>query len=153
MSETVTIPTLRERIRPELWLRFGIAAVLGMAAGMKVHQLATTPILGEGLFNARWFNIFVVEFELFFAVWLLFGLLPNLTWLATAGLFSAFASVSLLKAVLGETDCGCWGAAKMNPWYTTVFDISVVGLLIAFRPTGVRFRWKEVCQELLVRQC
>ena len=106
----------------------------GTAAFMKAHQLATTSSLGEGFLQSRAFNIFVVEFELFFAVWLLFGLLPKLTWLATVGLFSVFASVSLYKALSGADSCGCFGFATINPWYTTGFDLGIIGFLLFFFP-------------------
>ena len=102
-------------------LRLIVAAILLFAAGMKAWQLATQPYLtgatlGEGLFHARWFNICVVEFELAFGIWLIFGLLPRLTWLATVGLFTVFGGVSLYKALSGEASCGCFGAAQVNPW-------------------------------------
>lgn len=60
-------------------LRWILAAILFTAAGPKAHQLATMPSLGAGFPNVRWFNIFVVEFELFSGVWLIFGMLPKLT--------------------------------------------------------------------------
>ncbi len=97
-------------------MRFVIATIVLTAAFMKAHHLATVPSLGEGFLRARWFNILVVEFELFFGIWLIFGLLPRLTWLAMVGCFSIFAGVSMFKAISGETNCGCFGAAKVNPW-------------------------------------
>ena len=113
--------------------RFAAAAILLTAAFLKAYQLATTPSLGEGLLHARWFNILVVEFELFFGIWLIVGLLPKLTWPATIGCFSVFAAVSLYKAFLGEASCGCWGAVDVNPWLTATFDVVIVGLLLIFR--------------------
>lgn len=101
---------------------------------MKAHQFATTPSLGEGLLHARWFNILVVEFELFFGIWLIFGMLPKLTWLVTVGCFSIFALVSFSKAVFGENSCGCFGAAIVNPRITCLFDIVIILMLIRFRP-------------------
>ncbi|MDR1964117.1 MAG: hypothetical protein LBQ50_10095 [Planctomycetaceae bacterium] len=110
-------------------MRFVVATILLIAAGLKAYQLATTPLLGEGLLYARWFNNFVVEFELFFGIWLIFGLLPKLTWLASIGLFSIFAIVSFYKAISGEVSCGCFGAVTVNPWITMTFDTGVVVLL------------------------
>lgn len=117
-------------------MRFVVAAIILTAAFMKAHQLATTPSLGEGLLHARWFNILVVEFELFFGIWLIFGMLPKLTWLVTVGCFSTFAMVSLYKAISGEASCGCFGSATINPWITTVFDLAMIGALAVFRPKG-----------------
>jgi len=125
-------------------LRFVVATIILTAAGLKAHQLATVPSLGEGLFHARWFNILVVEFELFFGIWLLFGLLPKLTWLATFACFSVFALVSLYKALSGEASCGCFGMATVNPWLTTVFDLVIIGVLFRFRPVDVILHWRDV---------
>ncbi len=58
-----------------------VRIVLGLvrlaAAVLKGHQLATEPVAGTGLLDSRWFLIGVVEFELFFGLWLLF----NIFWL------------------------------------------------------------------------
>ncbi|MDO5554492.1 MAG: hypothetical protein Q4G68_12100 [Planctomycetia bacterium] len=113
-----------------LWLTRGIAVLLLFAAGMKAWQLATVPLLGEGLLHARWFNIAVVEFEIAFACWLLMGLLPKLTRWATIALFTTFAGVSLYKAVSGEASCGCFGAVTVNPWWTMGLDVVVVGIFV-----------------------
>jgi hypothetical protein len=61
-------------------------------------------------------------------------MLPKLTWLATVGCFSVFTLVSFYEAILGEKSCGCFGNVTVNPWGTTIFDISVVSVLICFRP-------------------
>ena len=79
-----------------------LALVLFTAAVMKAVQLATVPVLGEGLFHARWFEFCLVEFELAFGLWLLGGQLPRWTRLAVIALFSLFGLVSLFKALSGE---------------------------------------------------
>ncbi|MDR3110052.1 MAG: hypothetical protein LBU65_10275, partial [Planctomycetaceae bacterium] len=116
------------------FVRFFIIAVLLTAATFKAWQLATVSVLGEGLLHSRLLNVLVVEFEIFFSFWLITGLLPKLTWLASIVLFSAFTIVSLLKAVTGETSCGCFGNVTVNPWITALFDLCVVGLLGMSRP-------------------
>jgi hypothetical protein len=114
----------------------------------KAHDL-TMPVLGEGLFHAHWFKIFVVEFELFFGIWLIFGLLPKLTWLVTIGLFSVFSVVSFYKAaILQETSCGCFGAVTVNPWITMIFDLMITGLLLFFLPKKNIFHKKMLSGEL-----
>ena len=126
--------SLQERFGPGyVWLIRGIAVLLLFAAGMKTWQLATVPVLGEGLLHARWFNILVVEFELFWAIWLLWGLLPKQTRWATLGLFSTFATVSLYKALSGEVSCGCFGQAQVNPWWMFGLDIVIVGFVFSFK--------------------
>jgi hypothetical protein len=114
------------------WLivRVFIGIVLLLASGLK----ATTPSLGDGLLHNWWFNVFVVEFELFFGIWLIFGLLPKLTWFTTIGLFSIFLAVSFYKTISGASTCGCWGNVEISPVYTVLLDVLVIGLLITFRP-------------------
>jgi hypothetical protein len=130
-------------------VRFFVALILLVAASLKAYQLATEPVLGDGLFHARWFNVFVVEFELFFGTWLIFGMLPRLTWLASVGLFSVFSSISLYKAVSGETSCGCFGVVTVSPWITSVFDVVVVGLLLFVKPIGIVFNIKNFYCEIV----
>lgn len=120
-------------------LRVLISIILLTASCMKAHMLATTPMLGDDILHSRWFNIVVVQFETFFGIWLFVGLLPKLTGLASIGCFTIFAAVSGYKAVSGEASCGCWGAVDVNPWYTMLFDLVVVGLLVVFRP---KVNWK-----------
>lgn len=110
-------------------LRFIIAGILFFAGGMKAWQLSTVPVLGDGLLHARWFNICVVEFELGYGIWLVTGLLPRLTRLATICLFLLFGGVSLYKAFSGESSCGCFGFVQINPWLMTLFDGVAVGFL------------------------
>jgi hypothetical protein len=121
-------------------LRLVITAIILTAACLKAWQWATMPSLGEGLLHARWFNVLVVEFELFFGIWLLFGLLPRLTWLATLGCFTVFAAVALYKALQGESSCGCFGAVTVNPWMTMGFDLTIVVLLLVFQERS-HFQW------------
>jgi hypothetical protein len=99
------------------------------------------------LLESRWFLIAVVEFELFFGLWLLSGLFPSsfgreaggegLTWLAALGCFSLFACVSLYKALSGAASCGCFGPVRVNPWYTTTLDVALVAALLRWRPNGL----------------
>jgi uncharacterized membrane protein YphA (DoxX/SURF4 family) len=130
------IPNVVDSKLEQRWLlmRFFVATVLLVAAGLKAHQLSTVPMLGDGIFHSRWLNVLVVEFELFFGLWLVFGFLPKLTRLAAMGCFLAFAIVSFYEALSGETSCGCFGAVVVNPWFTMTFDCSIVILLWRFFP-------------------
>lgn len=116
------------------YLRIALGCLLLVTAGLKTHQLATEPILGHSIFDSRWILIAAVEFEIFFGLWLLRGLLPRLTWMAAIGCFSLFACVSLYKALSGEVSCGCFGKVEVNPWIVTSFDIFVCVSLILSLP-------------------
>ena len=106
------------------------ALVLLLAAAMKTHQLITVPVLGEGILQTRWFQIILVEFEFSFSLWLLVGFCPRLTRWGTALLFSAFFLVSFFKAIVGEESCGCFGTAKVNPWFTAALDLALAILSV-----------------------
>jgi len=129
-------------------LRVGIGLLLLTAGLMKAYQLATVPTIGGGLLDARWLNIFVVQFDLLFAVWLFAGLLSKLTWVASLGCFTIFVLVSAYRWHVGSESCGCFGAVQIFPAYTLLLDLAVIGLLIAFRPKGIAFHRTTFFQEL-----
>lgn len=117
-------------------IRNMLSFMLLTAAGLKAYALAAKPILGAGLFDSRWLLIGVVEFEFFFGLWLLSGILPKPTWLVALGCFALFACASVYKAVLGYTDCACFGRVPVSPWYMAAIDLTVVALLAHWRPAG-----------------
>jgi uncharacterized membrane protein YphA (DoxX/SURF4 family) len=117
-------------------LRLALGILLLVTAGLKGYQLATEPTADTGLLDNRWFLIFVVEFELFFGLWLLSGLLPRLTWAASVACFALFTCISLYKALSGQATCGCFGKIEVNPWLTASFDFFIVLSLLYFRPTS-----------------
>ena len=116
-------------------LRTILALILLTAAALKGHQLATEPVAETGLLTSRWFLIGVVEFELFFGLWLSSGLYPRRTWQAALVCFSAFACISLYKALSGESSCGCFGRVPVNPWYTLILDLAAAAALVLCHPT------------------
>ena len=119
-------------------LRVLLSLLLLFAAALKGHQLATEPDYGTGLLDSRWLLIGVVEFELLFGLWLLANVLPKPTWAAALVCFTAFMGVSLYKAGAGYEACGCFGRAKVSPWYTAGLDLGIVLSLLYSRP---RRRW------------
>ena len=130
----------RARVRASLGydiLRILLAAVLLTAAVLKTYELATGPVLGNELLDSRWLLMAVVEFELFFGIWLLSGFYPRQTWAAAILCFGIFACVPLYKALAGHASCGCFGPVPINPWYTTAFDAAIVLLLLYWRPRGL----------------
>jgi hypothetical protein len=56
---------------PVLSAVFGL--VLLVAFALKGYELATEELFEDSLLTSRWFLILVVEWELFFALWLLGG--------------------------------------------------------------------------------
>ncbi len=115
-------------------VRIGLGVLLLTAAALKGYQLATEPVLETSLLTSRWFLIGVVEFELFFGLWLLAGLYAKWTWRATLLCFGGFACVAFYKALAGEASCGCFGKVPVNPWYTLTLDAAAVAALLSWRP-------------------
>lgn len=125
------------------WFRFVVAAILLLAAGLKAYQIATAPLppvvqgsiftpLLEPL-NNRYFLMVVVVGEILFAMILIAGVWRKWIWLLSLFCFSAFAVISLMKGLGGESSCGCFGTVTINPWITASFDLFVVALLSVFR--------------------
>ncbi len=132
------------------FLRLALGVLLLTTAGLKGYQLASEPVLGSGLLESRWFLIFVVEFELFFGLWLLSGLLPKVTWAAALACFCMFTCISIYKAVSGHATCGCFGKVEVNPWLTAALDLFIILVLLYFRPTG-HFHFRINFKQLLCR--
>ena len=82
-------------------VRIVLGLVLLVAVALKGHQLATEPVAETGLLTSRWFLIAVVEFELFFGLWLLGGLLPKWTSRVALLCFGLFAAL-LANAIRTE---------------------------------------------------
>jgi hypothetical protein len=111
-----------------------LGTVLLTAAVLKGYELATLPLLGRGLLNQRWLLAAVVEVELVFGGWLLVGLAGRWTWAATGVLWLAFLGIAGYEAVTGAGSCGCFGRVRVDPLYTTVFDLAVILALPFCRP-------------------
>lgn len=119
-------------------LRMLLAVLLLTAAALKAYQLSTSPILGSTLVTSRWFLIGLVQFELLFGVWLLSGVWPSLSWYVAIVCFAAFAPASLIKALSGDTSCGCFGRVAVNPWLMFALDVAAVVLLLCCFPGNRR---------------
>jgi hypothetical protein len=110
--------------------RIGSAATLLIAAVLKVYQLATDPALGV-LYGSRWLQAGLIEYELLLALWLLSGF--AVPWARRVALvtFLAFASYSLYLGLSGTASCGCFGKARVSPWWTFLLDAVLVFLLLS----------------------
>ncbi len=133
------------RLRFVSWIPIAVALVLLTAAGLKTHQLATDPVLGNGLLESRWFLVAVIQYEVFLAFWLASGLFPRAANWVAIGTFGLFALVAFGKVISGEASCGCFGRVPTSPWLSLSIDLlAVVGLwglrarLIGFAPLRVQ---------------
>jgi hypothetical protein len=119
------------------FVRILLGIALLLAAGLKVHQFATTPAVTPGLVGNRWLALAITEIELVLGLLLLFNMVRRPFWFACILFFSAAAAVSLSKALAGTSSCGCFGQLQINPWMSFAFDLVAITLLVAVRPSPV----------------
>jgi len=136
-----TQPYLKQQPPPGIsrWTvtRTLVGLLLLFAACMKGYELATGPVTNKDLLTTRWFLVLGVEFELALGLALLAGVLPKVTWSVALLCFSGFTVITAHKVWLGETDCGCFGYARVDPRITLVIDLVVIALLLASHPKNV----------------
>jgi hypothetical protein len=113
--------------------------VLIIAAGLKIHQLLTEPIISYGFWESWEFFLIQIPLELGLGIWLVCGLFRKAAWLLAVLCFGLFIAVTLQKGLTGQASCGCFGRVKVNPWITlSVIDIPLFLGLVVFRPTGYK---------------
>lgn len=112
-----------------LFTRFAVASLLLLAVGAK----ALSPV-SELLSTRALVLLIAVEFAI--AIGLVMDLAPRLFWKMSTGLFTAFAGVAVFKLWQGQSNCGCFGAIEVHPAIMLGVDVFVIGLLVAFMPSG-----------------
>jgi hypothetical protein len=117
-------------------LRLGIAAVLLLAASLKIYQLVTEPGLRVHSIS-RWLQVAQVEYEFLLALWLLSGFWPRHCRATCLATFAVFSGYSLYLASSGAASCGCFGRVHVNPWWSFALDAAVVVLLWRWKPSLV----------------
>jgi hypothetical protein len=133
-SPTAAARPRRWSLAPYDTVRVVLGVVLLAAAALKGYELATSPVAETSLFRSWWFLIAIVEFELFFGLWLLAGLYPKPTRWAAMSWFAALLGLSLTQAVSGAASCACFGPIQILPWVMVIFDAVAVLALWFFEP-------------------
>lgn len=83
-----------------------------------------------------WFLL--VQGELLLAFLLISGWLPRLAWVSARFLFAAFTGIVLIKALRGETSCGCLGAAEIDPRWMLPLDAAfLLGFFVLPTPPAL----------------
>ena len=111
-----------------------VGVLLLLAAVLKLSGLSADPVARMGLFSTPEFQLAVIEFEVFLAVWLLSGKAPAASWLVALSAFVYFAVVSLFLGWVGQASCGCFGRLSVSPWYAFGLDLLILAALIWGRP-------------------
>lgn len=133
------------------WVARFLALLLLAAAGLKLNGLAVDPVSRMGLFSVTAFQVAVIEFEIFLALWLLSGKRLLGSWATTLSVFAVFAGVSAYQGWIGRASCGCFGKFSVSPWYAFGLDVAIVFTLILSRPdlTAVRQKPRLILTDLL----
>ncbi len=119
-----------------------LGLLLLVAAALKFHGLALTPVSPMGWFSAPWFQVIVIQAEVVLGVWLVSGRAPTFAWLLATVTFSLFAAVSFYQGMVGRASCGCFGRLPVSPWYAFGIDIIVLVCLGFGRP-NLQSLWEE----------
>jgi hypothetical protein len=114
-----------------------LGLVLLIAAALKGYELAIKPTADTSLLRYRWLAAALVEFELFLGLWLLSGVYQGHARVVALVAFAVFLCANLYQALSGEESCGCFGAVRISPWLTLIFDFLACAALWAFRPLSV----------------
>ena len=101
-----------------------------MDGSATVGGLAYTPAL----------QFLAVQIELFLGAWLILGRLRVSAWLSACVLLTAHLALSLIAALRGQSDCGCFGDWKVHPGITAALNLVALGLMVVFRPA---VKWSE----------
>lgn len=107
-----------------------LGGILLLAAAMKLYGSAVEPVGGFGIFSQPWVQMLIVEWEILLGIWLVWGVNSGLAWVAAIATFVTFGCVSAWQGWIGQTNCGCFGAIRVNPWLTFGIDVSALALLV-----------------------
>jgi hypothetical protein len=95
-------------------------------------------VSGGGILTALQF--LSVQVELVLGAWLIQGRWRVAAWLLASSFLAVLATLSLLSAVRGQSDCGCFGNFKVHPGIMAGLNLAGLGLLWVARP---KVRWSE----------
>lgn len=110
-------------------VRSALGVLLLLAAVLKLSGLGADPVARMGIFSAPEFQLAVIEFEVFLALWLLSGKRPLGSWLVALTAFAGFAAVSFYQGWIGQSSCGCFGRLSVSPWAAFTLDILILAAL------------------------
>lgn len=101
-----------------------LGAILVIAAGLKS---GSDPLMADAILGVSY--MVLVLGELAFAAWLFSGRQPAFSWWACIACFANFAIFAGYKVLIGDPDCGCFGAISSPPWVALAIDLTVLSVL------------------------
>ena len=117
------------------YLRWPVAMLLGLAAILKAHQLATSPYLENLIFESRWITAILIVSEVLLAFWLISNWRSSLARIVSICAFVCFFLATASKVAANDVSCGCFGVFEVPPIITLVVDAAVLCLLWFWRPS------------------
>jgi hypothetical protein len=75
-----------------------------------------------------------IGWEILLGAWLLCGVAPFGSWLASIGTFTLLAGISGYLGWIGQATCGCFGTIKASPWHAFTVDVAALALLFVGHP-------------------
>jgi hypothetical protein len=130
------------RVLPYWLVSRALALVFLVAAGLKVFGLTIDPVDTIAILSRVEVQVGIIELEILLALWLLWGVNPVGSWLASITAFGCFGAVSLYLGFIGQGSCGCAGPLRVNPWVAFSIDVIGLALLLLGRPVLAENREK-----------
>lgn len=117
-------------------VRVALGLLLLGAVVLKAHGLAIDPWSEDSFLWSPRLQFAALEVESLLALCLLSAWRPGLAWAGSLAFFTVVGGISLYQALAGQRSCGCFGQVEVHPWFTLMIDISAVGALCIWRPSG-----------------
>lgn len=114
--------------------RVSCACALTLAAVLKIHSLLTNESPSAFIFKSRRFEMLLVGYEMFIALWFTLGCRSTLCRQVSLATFSAFACYSMFYSIAGVPICGCFGNMHVSPWSTLILDSGLLILVWRWSP-------------------
>src|SRR6266404_572483 len=84
---------------------------------VKAYSLGAPDYSGYAIVHGNpWLQVGILEYELLLGIWLLWGALPALSWLAAAATLATFVAVNIHQISIGQATCECFGKLSASPW-------------------------------------
>ena len=111
-----------------------LSICLLMAATLKGFSSSPTTIGLSPVLHSPPAKFLGIAVESVLAVWLLSGLAKVWARRATLALLMTFILVNTPQLFAGHEDCGCFGALKVHPGWTLLFDLSLFAGIYGLGP-------------------
>lgn len=126
----------------------GVSLVAGLvllsASALKAREWIADPDIPGDLPAIPAVRAAIVNVEFALSFWLLSGAYPRMARHVAVCCFSLFLAIAIRDVLEGKVSCGCFGKLTVPPWLTALFDLGVIGCLIAFVPGKSSHRMRAV---------